>query len=46
MAGLFFKIPLQLNIKPEILKLVQERAGNTLELIGIGNWNTLELISK
>jgi hypothetical protein len=26
-----------LNIRPETLKLVQERAGNTLELIGIGN---------
>jgi hypothetical protein len=26
-----------LNIKPETLKLVQERAGNTLEAIGIGN---------
>jgi hypothetical protein len=24
-----------LNIRPETLKLVQERAGNTLELIGI-----------
>jgi hypothetical protein len=26
-----------LNIRPETLKLVQERAGNTLELIGTGN---------
>jgi hypothetical protein len=26
-----------LNIRPETLKLVQKRAGNTLELIGIGN---------
>jgi hypothetical protein len=26
-----------LNIRPEYLKLVQERAGNTLEAIGIGN---------
>jgi hypothetical protein len=26
-----------LNVKPETLKLVQERAGNTLKLIGIGN---------
>jgi hypothetical protein len=26
-----------LNIRPKTLKLVQERAGNTLELIGIGN---------
>jgi hypothetical protein len=26
-----------LNIRPEILKLVQERVGNTLELTGIGN---------
>jgi hypothetical protein len=26
-----------LNIRPETLKLVQERAGNTLEAIGIGN---------
>jgi hypothetical protein len=25
-----------LNITPEILRLVQERAGNTLEVIGIG----------
>jgi hypothetical protein len=25
------------NIRPETLKLVQERTGNTLELIGIGN---------
>jgi hypothetical protein len=25
-----------LNIRPETLKLVQERAGNTLEVIGIG----------
>jgi hypothetical protein len=25
-----------LNIRPQILKLVQERAGNTLEAIGIG----------
>jgi hypothetical protein len=25
-----------LNIRPQTLKLVQERAGNTLELIGIG----------
>jgi hypothetical protein len=25
-----------LNIKPETLNLVQERAGNTLELLGIG----------
>jgi hypothetical protein len=26
-----------LNIRPETLKLVQERAGNKLEVIGIGN---------
>jgi hypothetical protein len=26
-----------LNIRPKTLKLVQERIGNTLELIGIGN---------
>jgi hypothetical protein len=26
-----------LNIRPKTLKLVQERAGNTLEAIGIGN---------
>jgi hypothetical protein len=26
-----------LNVRPEILKLLQERAGNILELIGIGN---------
>jgi hypothetical protein len=25
-----------LNIRPEALKLVQEKAGNTLEVIGIG----------
>jgi hypothetical protein len=25
-----------LNIRPEILKIVQERSGNTLEAIGIG----------
>jgi hypothetical protein len=25
-----------LNIRPETLKLVQERAGNTLKLIGVG----------
>jgi hypothetical protein len=25
-----------LNIRPQILKLIQERVGNTLELIGIG----------
>jgi hypothetical protein len=25
-----------LNIRPKTLKLVQERAGNTLEVIGIG----------
>jgi hypothetical protein len=26
-----------INIRPETLKLVQERTGNALELIGIGN---------
>jgi hypothetical protein len=26
-----------LNIRPETLKLVQQRKGNTVELIGIGN---------
>jgi hypothetical protein len=26
-----------LNVRHETLKIVQERAGNTLELIGIGN---------
>jgi hypothetical protein len=26
-----------LNIRPEILKLEQERAGNILQLIGMGN---------
>jgi hypothetical protein len=26
-----------LNIRPETLKLVQERVGNTLEATGIGN---------
>jgi hypothetical protein len=31
-----------LNIRSEILKLVQERAGNTLELIGMGK----EFLSK
>jgi hypothetical protein len=25
-----------LNIRPQILKLIQERVGNTLELVGIG----------
>jgi hypothetical protein len=25
------------NVRPETMKLVQERAGNTLEAIGIGN---------
>jgi hypothetical protein len=30
-------------MKPETLKLVQERAGNTLELIGIGNDFLIEL---
>jgi hypothetical protein len=25
-----------LNIRPETLKLIQERTGNTLEVIGIG----------
>jgi hypothetical protein len=29
---------MDLNIRPETLKLVQKRAGNTLELIGIGNY--------
>jgi hypothetical protein len=44
-----------LNIRPETLKLVQERAGNILELIGIGNdvlnrtqkaWKLRERIDK
>jgi hypothetical protein len=30
------------NIRPEILKLVQERAGNTLEAIGI----SMEFLSR
>jgi hypothetical protein len=30
------KVDMDLNIRPEILPLVQERAGNTLEAIGIG----------
>jgi hypothetical protein len=32
-----------LNIRPESLKLVQERAGNTLEATGIGNDFLVEL---
>jgi hypothetical protein len=32
-----------LNKRPEILKLVQERPGNTLELIGLGNDFPVEL---
>jgi hypothetical protein len=31
-----------LNIRPQTLKLVQERVGNTLELIGIGKDFSLE----
>jgi hypothetical protein len=31
------KVDEDLDIKPETLKLVQERLGNTLELTGIGN---------
>jgi hypothetical protein len=27
---------MNLNIRPQILKLIQERVGNTLELVGIG----------
>jgi hypothetical protein len=34
-----------LNIRPETLKLVQERAWNILELIGIGN-NFLKWLSN
>jgi hypothetical protein len=30
------KLTKDLNVRPEILKLVQERAGNTMELVGIG----------
>jgi hypothetical protein len=30
-------------IRPETLKLVQEREGNTLEAIGIGNDSSIEL---
>jgi hypothetical protein len=30
------------NIRPETLKLVQERAGNTLEAIGLG-YSSVEL---
>jgi hypothetical protein len=29
------KVPKDLNIRPETLKLVKERAGNTLEAIGM-----------
>jgi hypothetical protein len=29
---------MDLNIRPETLKLVQEGVGNTLEVIGIGNY--------
>jgi hypothetical protein len=32
-----------LNIRHKTLKLVQERAGNTLEAIGIGKTSSLEL---
>jgi hypothetical protein len=32
-----------LNIRPKTLKLVQERAGNTLEVIGIGKTSSIEL---
>jgi hypothetical protein len=32
-----------LNIRPETLKLVQERTGNTLEAIGINKIHSLEL---
>jgi hypothetical protein len=32
-----FKVDKDLNIRPEMLKLEQERAGNALELIGMGN---------
>jgi hypothetical protein len=32
-----YQLKVDLNIRPETLKLVQERAGNTLEVIGIGN---------
>jgi hypothetical protein len=32
-----FRLDLDLNIRPETLKLVQERARNTLEFKGIGN---------
>jgi hypothetical protein len=31
-----FQVIRDLNIRPETLKLVQERTGNTLEAIGIG----------
>jgi hypothetical protein len=31
-----------LNIRPQTLKLVQERVGNTLELIGIGKDFSME----
>jgi hypothetical protein len=31
-----------LNIRSETLKLVQERAGNTLEVIGIGKTSSIE----
>jgi hypothetical protein len=37
------KVIKDLNIRPETLKLVQERAGNTLEEIGIGKDFSVEL---
>jgi hypothetical protein len=41
------KLIKDLNIKLEILKLVQERIGNILELVGIGNdfLNSIPIIS-
>jgi hypothetical protein len=32
-----YQLKVDLNIRPETLKLIQERAGNTLEAISIGN---------
>jgi hypothetical protein len=36
------KLVMDLNIRPETLKLVQERAGNTLEAIGMAGTSSVE----
>jgi hypothetical protein len=36
----------ELNIRPKTLKLVQERAGNTMEVIGIGRTSSIEPINS